>query len=85
MDELKAKFNAAAAGRFGSGWAWLGVKKDGSLGITSTPNQAETRGLWMCVLSSAFRARPGQDGRLRWRPGALSGRSRAGGCPFGNL
>lgn len=38
-DEMKAKFNAAAAGRFGSGWAWLGVKADGSLGIASTPNQ----------------------------------------------
>lgn len=39
MDEMKTKFNAAAAGRFGSGWAWLGVNADGSLGITSTPNQ----------------------------------------------
>lgn len=39
IDEMKTQFNAAAAGRFGSGWAWLGVKADGSLGITSTPNQ----------------------------------------------
>ncbi|GIL92721.1 hypothetical protein Vretifemale_20228 [Volvox reticuliferus] len=39
VDEMKTKFNAAAAGRFGSGWAWLGVKGDGSLAITSTPNQ----------------------------------------------
>jgi superoxide dismutase len=39
MDELKTKFNAAATTRFGSGWAWLGVKADGTLGITSTPNQ----------------------------------------------
>lgn len=39
VDEMKAKFNAAAAGRFGSGWAWLGAKPDGSLAITSTPNQ----------------------------------------------
>jgi Fe-Mn family superoxide dismutase len=38
LDEMKAKFNAAAAGRFGSGWAWLAVK-DGQLVITSTPNQ----------------------------------------------
>lgn len=38
-DEMKAKFNAAAAGRFGSGWAWLGVGSDGKLAITSTPNQ----------------------------------------------
>lgn len=39
MDDMKAKFNAAAASRFGSGWAWLGVKPDGSLAISSTPNQ----------------------------------------------
>jgi Fe-Mn family superoxide dismutase len=38
LDELKNKFNAAAAGRFGSGWAWV-VVKDGKLDITSTPNQ----------------------------------------------
>jgi superoxide dismutase len=51
LDELKAKFNAAAAGRFGSGWAWLGVKADGSLAITSTPNQV---GLTGGVLRSFF-------------------------------
>ena len=28
-----------AAGQFGSGWAWLGVKDDGSLCVCSTPNQ----------------------------------------------
>ena len=39
MDEMKAKFAAAAAGRFGSGWAWIVKKADGSLAITSTPNQ----------------------------------------------
>jgi Fe-Mn family superoxide dismutase len=39
MDEMKAKFAAAATGRFGSGWAWLIRKGDGSLAITSTPNQ----------------------------------------------
>jgi Fe-Mn family superoxide dismutase len=39
LDEAKSKFNAAAAGRFGSGWAWLSVKEDGSLAISSTPNQ----------------------------------------------
>jgi superoxide dismutase, Fe-Mn family len=39
MDEMKAKFAAAATGRFGSGWAWLIRKADGSLAITSTPNQ----------------------------------------------
>lgn len=39
VDEMKSKFNAAAAARFGSGWAWLGLKEDGTLTITSTPNQ----------------------------------------------
>jgi superoxide dismutase, Fe-Mn family len=39
MDEMKAKFAAAAAGRFGSGWAWIIKKADGSIAITSTPNQ----------------------------------------------
>jgi Fe-Mn family superoxide dismutase len=36
---FKEQFAAAAAGRFGSGWAWLVVAPDGSLSITSTPNQ----------------------------------------------
>ena len=35
---FKEKFNSAATGRFGSGWAWL-VAKDGKLTIGSTPNQ----------------------------------------------
>jgi len=39
LKEMQEQFNAAAATRFGSGWAWLGVHVDGSLGITSTPNQ----------------------------------------------
>ena len=39
FDGMKDKFNQAAATRFGSGWAWLGVKPDGTLAITSTPNQ----------------------------------------------
>lgn len=38
VDTFKEKFNAAAAGRFGSGWAWL-VVKDGKLEITSSANQ----------------------------------------------
>lgn len=37
-DEFKAKFEAAGAGRFGSGWAWLCVN-DGKLAICSTANQ----------------------------------------------
>ncbi len=32
-------FSAAAASRFGSGWAWLSVDKDGKLFISSTANQ----------------------------------------------
>jgi superoxide dismutase, Fe-Mn family len=39
FDEFKAKFAAAATTRFGSGWAWLIVGADGTLAITSTPNQ----------------------------------------------
>lgn len=39
VDEFKAQFKAAATSRFGSGWAWLIIKADGSVGITSTPNQ----------------------------------------------
>ena len=38
FDEMKAAFNTAATGRFGSGWAWL-VVNNGKLEITSTPNQ----------------------------------------------
>lgn len=38
FEEFKKKFSAAAAGRFGSGWAWL-ILKDGKLAVTSTPNQ----------------------------------------------
>ncbi|MBG9914990.1 superoxide dismutase [Bacillus sonorensis] len=37
-DQFKEEFAKAAAGRFGSGWAWLAVDKD-RLVITSTPNQ----------------------------------------------
>ncbi|HKL95410.1 MAG TPA: superoxide dismutase [Haploplasma sp.] len=39
FDEFKALFSAAAATRFGSGWAWLIVNKAGKLEVTSTPNQ----------------------------------------------
>ena len=51
FDNFKETFNKAAAGRFGSGWAWL-VNQMGKLVITSTPNQdnplmdvAEVRGI----------------------------------------
>lgn len=39
FDEFKTKFAQAGVGRFGSGWIWLIVKKDGKLDISSTPNQ----------------------------------------------
>ncbi|HXS56499.1 MAG TPA: superoxide dismutase [Hanamia sp.] len=38
FEAMQEKFNAAGAGRFGSGWAWLG-SNDGKLVICSTPNQ----------------------------------------------
>jgi superoxide dismutase, Fe-Mn family len=39
FDAFKDEFKKASIGRFGSGWAWLIVKADGSLAISSTPNQ----------------------------------------------
>lgn len=39
LDDLKKAVNEAGAKRFGSGWAWLIVKEDGKLAVTSTPNQ----------------------------------------------
>lgn len=39
FDEFKAKFKAAGVGRFGSGWAWLVAKSDGSIDLYSLPNQ----------------------------------------------
>lgn len=52
VDKFKAAFKDAGTKRFGSGWVWLIVKPDGSLAISSTPNQdnpmmdvAEARGV----------------------------------------
>jgi superoxide dismutase, Fe-Mn family len=39
FDEFKAKFKTLGVGRFGSGWAWLVVKADGTLDAYSLPNQ----------------------------------------------
>jgi Fe-Mn family superoxide dismutase len=39
FEAFKEAFAKAGATRFGSGWAWLVVKADGSLAVTSTPNQ----------------------------------------------
>ena len=38
-DEFKTKFSAAAAGVFGSGWAWLVVGKDGAVSVLLAENQ----------------------------------------------
>ena len=38
IEAFKEAFNAAGAGQFGSGWAWL-IVQDGRLKVTSTPNQ----------------------------------------------
>ncbi len=42
FEQFKQHFSNAAATRFGSGWAWLVRKPDGSLTVTSTPNQDNT-------------------------------------------
>ena len=39
FDAFKEQFAKAAATRFGSGWAWLSVKSDGTLVVESTANQ----------------------------------------------
>ena len=39
LDAMKESFAKAALTRFGSGWAWLIQRNDGTLAITSTPNQ----------------------------------------------
>lgn len=39
FQDFQKKFGDAAAARFGSGWAWLVVNKDGKLEVTSTANQ----------------------------------------------
>jgi superoxide dismutase, Fe-Mn family len=39
FDKFQEEFKQAGIGQFGSGWAWLVKTDDGSLEITSTPNQ----------------------------------------------
>ncbi len=39
LDAFKEKMSKAGADRFGSGWAWLSVDKNGKLFVSSTPNQ----------------------------------------------
>ena len=51
FENFKSEFKKAGTGRFGSGWVWLIITKDGHLTISSTPYQdnplmdiAETKG-----------------------------------------
>ena len=39
FDAFKEAFTEAATGRFGSGWAWLSLDRNGKLIVESTPNQ----------------------------------------------
>ena len=39
FDDFKTKFAAAAAARFGSGWAWLCVDRGGNVVVKDFPNQ----------------------------------------------
>ncbi|MEO7311603.1 MAG: superoxide dismutase [Chitinophagaceae bacterium] len=39
IDAFKKSFEDAGKARFGSGWAWLIVNKEGKLQVISTPNQ----------------------------------------------
>ncbi|MCO5725770.1 superoxide dismutase [Robiginitalea marina] len=42
FEGFKDAFSKAAAGQFGSGWAWLCVHKGGKVEVCSTPNQDNT-------------------------------------------
>nr|WP_241666932.1 superoxide dismutase [Roseomonas nepalensis] len=39
FDKMRTDFNAAGAGRFGSGWVFVTVARDGKLALTTRPNQ----------------------------------------------
>lgn len=39
LENLKEEIKKVGLGQFGSGWAWLFVKADGTLAVTGTPNQ----------------------------------------------
>lgn len=81
LDALKTAFNQAAASRFGSGWAWVIVNKDGKLQVTSTPNQdnplmdvVEERGtpilaldVWEHAYYLAYQNRRGDYSQAWWQ------------------
>lgn len=57
FDKFKEEFGNAGKKQFGSGWAWLSVKPDGKLVVSSTPNQdnplmstSEVRGIPVLAL-----------------------------------
>lgn len=39
LNDFKELFSKTAVSRFGSGWGWLSLQKDGNLVVHSTPNQ----------------------------------------------
>ena len=39
LDAVKEELSKAAAGQFGSGWAWLSTDKTGKLTVSNSPNQ----------------------------------------------
>jgi superoxide dismutase, Fe-Mn family len=39
LEDLKTQFLAAATTRFGSGWAWVVLDRDGTMRLISSPNQ----------------------------------------------
>ena len=39
LDSFKDNFSKAGMTRFGSGWAWLSKNSDGTVAVSSTPNQ----------------------------------------------
>ncbi|WP_261257816.1 superoxide dismutase [Alishewanella sp. BS5-314] len=81
LDAMKTAFNQAAASRFGSGWAWVIVNKDGKLQVTSTANQdnplmdvVEERGapilaldVWEHAYYLAYQNRRGDYSQAWWQ------------------
>ncbi len=56
FDKFKSEFNAAGAGRFGSGWVYLTMDKSGELAIETTPNQDSpvTEGRHVLVINDVW-------------------------------
>jgi Fe-Mn family superoxide dismutase len=81
LEAMQAAFEQAGLTRFGSGWAWLVVRPDGRLAVTSTPNQdnplmdvAELRGqpilgndVWEHAYYLQYQNRRGEYLKAWWR------------------